>query len=65
MTGRPVSSESVKAYRVIEHASAAEEGSRTGIMNILARCRWSCSFGETTIPGSPAETMTMPACTPT
>ncbi len=65
ITGRPDFSESVKAKRVIAHASAGVEGSRTGIMFIRARCRWSCSFGETIIPGSPAETMTIPAITPT
>ena len=36
-----------------------------GSCSSRARCRWSCSFGETTIPGSPAETMTIPASTPT
>ncbi len=64
MTGRPVSSERMKAWRMARKESETVVGSRIGSSAANPRARLSCSFWEPQLPGSSPSRMTKPAWQP-
>ena len=64
-TGTQNFSESPNAATVMSYASWESAGSSSSARANLARLRLSCSFCEECMPGSSAETITMPPVAPT
>ncbi|OQC68282.1 MAG: hypothetical protein BWX47_01899 [candidate division Hyd24-12 bacterium ADurb.Bin004] len=63
-TGVSNFSEMSRARAVRSRASALSEGSSIGTLAALAKCLLSCSFCEECMPGSSAETTTIPPVAP-